>query len=125
MSGYSPSEAARRSGFSLDTLRYYEKIGLLSDVDRTSGGRRVFSDDDLGWLDLIRCLRETGMPIAQVCRYAELCRVGDQTAHERMELLQRHSVTVEQQMELLQRQYEHLREKIRYYETLTSTASTQ
>lgn len=52
MSGYAPSEAARRSGFSLDTLRYYEKIGLLADVDRTAGGQRVFTDDDLGWLEL-------------------------------------------------------------------------
>ncbi|GAA2717572.1 MerR family transcriptional regulator [Micromonospora olivasterospora] len=97
MIGYPPSEAARRSGFSLDTLRYYEKIGLLSDVARTSGGRRVFTDEDLSWLGLFRCLRDTGMPIAEMCRYAE---------------------RVEEQMRLLQHQYDHLREKIRYYDTL-------
>ncbi|MEW2381910.1 MerR family transcriptional regulator [Micromonospora sp. NPDC047707] len=116
MSGYAPSEAARRSGFSLDTLRYYEKIGLLSGIGRTSGGRRVFTDDDLGWLTLFRCLRDTGMPIAEMCRYAELAREGEHTAGERHALLERHAERVEEQMRLLQRQYDHLREKIRFYD---------
>ncbi|TDB73859.1 MerR family transcriptional regulator [Micromonospora sp. KC723] len=116
MIGYSPSETARLSGFSLDTLRYYEKIGLLSGVGRTSGGRRVFTDDDLGWLGLFRCLRDTGMPIAQMCRYAELAREGEHTARERQELLERHAERVEEQMALLRRQYDHLRDKIRYYQ---------
>ncbi|MER7456449.1 MerR family transcriptional regulator [Micromonospora sp. NPDC126480] len=114
---YAPSEAARRSGFSLDTLRYYEKIGLLS-VGRTAGGRRIFTDDDLGWLELFRCLRDTGMPIAEMCRYAELAREGAHTAGERQALLERHAERVEEQMRLLQRQYDHLRAKIRYYEGL-------
>jgi DNA-binding transcriptional MerR regulator len=119
MTRYTPAETSARSGFSLDTLRYYEKIGLLSDVDRTTGGRRIFSDDDLGWLALLRCLRDTGMPIAQMCRYAELAREGDHTAVERMELLREHAAQVEEQMRLLERQHAHLREKIRFYETLT------
>ncbi|MFC0003409.1 MerR family transcriptional regulator [Micromonospora siamensis] len=118
MSGYSPSEAATRSGFSLDTLRYYEKIGLLSDIGRTSGGRRVFTDEDLGWLVLFRCLRDTGMPIAEMCRYAELARAGEHTTGERHALLRRHAERVEEQMRLLQHQYDHLREKIRFYEKL-------
>ncbi|MBQ1034505.1 MerR family transcriptional regulator [Micromonospora sp. SD19] len=124
MSGYAPSEAARRSGFSLDTLRYYEKIGLLADVERTAGGQRVFTDDDLGWLELFRCLRDTGMPIAQMRRYAQLARDGDHTVDERCALLRTHAVRVEEQMGLLQRQYEHLREKIRYYERLPGPPST-
>ncbi|MEH0825145.1 MULTISPECIES: MerR family transcriptional regulator [unclassified Micromonospora] len=118
MRGYSPSEAATRSGFSLDTLRYYEKIGLLSDIGRTSGGRRVFTDDDLSWLLLFRCLRDTGMPIAEMCRYAELARDGEHTAGQRQALLERHAERVEEQMRLLERQYAHLREKIRFYERL-------
>jgi DNA-binding transcriptional MerR regulator len=116
---YAPSEAARRSGFSLDTLRYYEKIGLLGAVDRTPGGQRVFTDDDLGWLVLFRCLRDTGMPIAEMRRYAELAREGEHTTADRRALLERHAVRVEEQMRLLQRQYDHLQEKIRFYERLT------
>ncbi|MEV4812943.1 MerR family transcriptional regulator [Micromonospora avicenniae] len=119
---YAPSEAARRSGFSLDTLRYYEKIGLLSDIGRTSAGRRVFTDEDLGWLVLFRCLRDTGMPIAQMCRYADLAREGEHTAGERKALLEEHATRVEEQMRLLQHQYDHLREKIRYYEGLADSA---
>ncbi|MGK5672689.1 MerR family transcriptional regulator [Micromonospora sp. URMC 106] len=118
MTGYAPSEAARRSGFSLDTLRYYEKIGLLNGVGRTSGGRRVFTDDDLSWLVLFRCLRDTGMPIAEMCRYAELAREGEHTTGERKALLEQHAERVEEQMRLLQRQYDHLREKIRFYERI-------
>jgi DNA-binding transcriptional MerR regulator len=116
MSTYTPSETARRTGFSLDTLRYYERIGLLSGIGRTAGGRRVFSDDDLGWLDLFRCLRDTGMPIAQMSRYAALARAGDGTALERKELLEQHAAAVEEQIALLRRQHAHLREKIKYYE---------
>ncbi|KWV29477.1 MerR family transcriptional regulator [Micromonospora rifamycinica] len=116
---YSPSEAARRSGFSLDTLRYYEKIGLLSGIGRTSGGRRVFTDEDLSWLVIFRCLRDTGMPIAEMCRYAELSRAGEHTAAARQELLEQHAARVEEQMTLLQRQYAHLREKIRFYQGVT------
>ncbi|MGC4805654.1 MerR family transcriptional regulator [Micromonospora sp. DT233] len=119
MNGYAPSEAARRSGFSLDTLRYYEKVGLLNGVGRTSGGRRVFTDDDLGWLVLIRCLRDTGMPIADIARYAELFRAGEHTVGERKALLQRHAERTEEQLRLLQRQYDHLRSKIHYYDGLT------
>ncbi|MEU7823456.1 MerR family transcriptional regulator [Catellatospora sp. NPDC049111] len=116
MSAYTPSETSRRSGFSLDTLRYYERIGLLSEVDRTPGGQRVFSDHDLGWLGLLRCLRDTGMPINQMCRFAELARTGDDSIADRVELLRAHAEAVEEQMALLERQYGHLREKIRYYE---------
>ena len=119
MTSYTPAEAAERSGFSIDTLRYYEREGILSPVARTVGGRRRYSEDDLGRLGFLRCLRDTGMPIAQMCRYAELARAGDHTAAERMRLLQEHAGKVEEQMRLLARQHEHLREKIRFYETLT------
>lgn len=115
MTRYSPSEAAQKSGFSLDTLRYYEKIGLLTDIDRTSGGKRIFSDDDLGWLGLLRCLRDTGMPIAQMCRFAELARAGGSTVAERTTLLEEHARGVETQIELLLRQQRNLHEKIAYY----------
>lgn len=116
MTAYTPSETSRRSGFSIDTLRYYERIGLLSEVDRTPGGQRVFSDDDLGWLGMLRCLRDTGMPINQMCRFAELSRSGEQTVADRVELLRAHAEAVEEQMALLEKQYGHLRDKIRYYE---------
>jgi DNA-binding transcriptional MerR regulator len=112
---FSPSEAAEQSGFSLDTLRYYERIGLLDDIDRAPSGRRRFRDDDLEWLGVLRCLRETGMPIAQMRRYAELTRRVEATMAERLSLLTEHDKQVQERIALLQAQHNHLREKIDWY----------
>ena len=112
---YSPGQTAERSGFSLDTLRYYERIGLLDHVERTSSGHRRFGEDDLEWLEVLRCLRDTGMPIAQMRRYAELARGGDDTFTERLSLLTEHDGQVQERIAVLQAQREHLREKIDWY----------
>lgn len=113
---FSPSEAAEQSGFSLDTLRYYERIGLLDGIDRAPSGHRRFCDDDLEWLGVLRCLRDTGMPIAQMRRYAELARGGEATAAERLDLLTEHDAQVRTRIALLRAQHEHLREKIAWYQ---------
>ena len=112
---FSPSQAAERSGFSLDTLRYYERIGLLDGIDRAPSGHRRFRDGDLEWLGVLRCLRDTGMPIAQMRRYAELARGGQATLAERLNLLTEHDARVHEQIALLQAQHEHLGEKIAWY----------
>jgi DNA-binding transcriptional MerR regulator len=112
---YSPGQTAERSGFSLDTLRYYERIGLLDPVERTSSGHRRFGEDDLEWLEVLRCLRDTGMPIAQMCRYAELARGGEATFTERLGLLTEHDAAVQERIAVLQAQREHLQEKIGWY----------
>jgi DNA-binding transcriptional MerR regulator len=72
-----PGEVAARSGFSLDTLRYYERIGLLDRPERSPSGHRRFGEEDLEWLEVLRCLRDTGMPIAQMRRYADEVAVAD------------------------------------------------
>ena len=69
---YSISEAAERFGITAHTLRFYDKEGLLPFVDRGAGGRRIFKDGDLGWLRIIECLKETGMPIRGIRNYLEL-----------------------------------------------------
>jgi DNA-binding transcriptional MerR regulator len=112
---FSPSEAAEQSGFSLETLRYYERIGLLDGIDRAPSGHRRFRGEDLEWLGVLRCLRDTGMPIAQMRRYADLARCGDATLVERMNLLTGHELNVQAKIALLQAQQEHLWEKIDWY----------
>jgi len=114
---YSPGQVADKTGFSLDTLRYYERIGLLNGIARTTGGRRSFTDDDLDWLGVLRCLRDTGMPIATMLRYAVLCRSGDGTLAERTALLEEHDHAVEQQIRDLRAQQRHIRDKIAWYRT--------
>ncbi|MEV5827062.1 MerR family transcriptional regulator [Spirillospora sp. NPDC052242] len=115
MSSYSPAETAEKSGFSIDTLRYYEKIGLLSRIARNASGRRVFSDDDLQWLGMLRCLRETGMPIAEMLRYSELARGGSGTVRERVELLEAHDRRVEERIARLRDQQKQIQWKIDLY----------
>jgi DNA-binding transcriptional MerR regulator len=111
---YSPGEVAEKTGFSIDTLRYYERIGLLSQIGRTPGGRRAFTDDDIDWLGTLRCLRDTGMPIARMQRYAELTRV-DGTEEERMSILAEHDEEVTRRMAELAEQRRYIRDKIAWY----------
>jgi len=111
----SPSQAAEQSGFSLDTLRYYERIGLLDDIGRAPSGHRRFRDEDLEWLGVLRCLRDTGMPIAQMRRYAELARCGEPTMADRLALLVEHDEEVRQRIAALKAEHAHLQEKIGWY----------
>jgi DNA-binding transcriptional MerR regulator len=112
---YTPREAVERTGFSLDTLRYYERIGLLDDVARNASGQRVFTDGDLQWLGVLKCLRDTGMPIAGMRRYAELARGGDETVAERKALLEEHDENIERRIAELREEQERIRDKIAYY----------
>ncbi|OLF13780.1 MerR family transcriptional regulator [Actinophytocola xinjiangensis] len=112
---YRPGQVAEQTGFSLDTLRYYERIGLLDGIERDSGGRRVFDDNDLNWLRILRCLRDTGMPISRMVRYAELARGGDETIAERLALLEEHDRDINRKIELLLAEQDHIRAKISNY----------
>jgi len=120
---FSPGQTAQRSGFSLDTLRYYERIGLLDHVERTSSGHRRFGEDDLEWLEVLRCLRDTGMPIARMRRYAELARGGEDTFAERLNLLTEHDAHVAERIAVLQAQRKHLRGKIDWYRSQLEPAA--
>jgi DNA-binding transcriptional MerR regulator len=102
---FTPAETASRSGFTIETLRYYEHIGLLRDIERNASGHRVFRTDDLDWLAVLRCLRDTGMPIAAMRRYAEHAQAD--TAHtipERLALLEAHERTVRANIALMEGQ---------------------
>jgi DNA-binding transcriptional MerR regulator len=88
---YSIAEAAERLGLSTDTLRYYERDGLLVETPgRAPSGHRRYTDNDLGWITMITRLRSTGMPIRTVRAYAELCRQGDGNEAARLDLLYQH-----------------------------------
>jgi DNA-binding transcriptional MerR regulator len=115
---YTPAQVAEETGLSIDTLRYYEKIGLLDPVDRDAAGRRRFSDHHLEQLSVARCLRESGMPVADVARYAEMARAGDHTIEERIELLEAHGRRVRAQIDSLQDQRRYIERKVAYYRTV-------
>jgi DNA-binding transcriptional MerR regulator len=95
MEGITIAEAAERTGLTVDTLRYYEKDGLLvHPVSRGSSGHRRYSEGDLSWIVLVTRLRSTGMPIRDVRRYADLVREGAGTEQARLDLLRAHRETV-------------------------------
>ncbi|MET7423367.1 MerR family transcriptional regulator [Dactylosporangium sp. NPDC005555] len=84
------AEVAEQTGLTAHTLRYYERAGLLDPPERDWNGHRRYSEQDVGMLRLLTRLRATGMPIAGMRRYADLCRVGPATFDERRELLEEH-----------------------------------
>lgn len=119
----SVSEVSRRLGLSVDTLRYYEKIGLIRAIHRTPSGRRAYAPADLAWLEFILRLRETGMPIRTMCHYAELRAQGDATLAARRELLERHAGTVCQEVARLEQHLARIQDKVALYRTLEQQES--
>ncbi|MET9491868.1 MerR family transcriptional regulator [Nocardia sp. NPDC006630] len=113
---YSIGEVSERSGLSRDTLRWYERIGLLDSVGRDHAGQRRFCDRDLDWLSLIGKLRRTGMSVADMVRYAELVRAGEHTFPERLEMFHRTRTDVLAQIRELQQTVAVLDCKIAFYE---------
>jgi len=89
--GISIADAAQRTGLTTHTLRYYERDGLLlQSVGRGSSGHRLYTEQDLTWITLIKRLRATGMPIRDIRSYVTLCRDGDGNEPERLALLLAH-----------------------------------
>ncbi|WP_374316399.1 MerR family transcriptional regulator [Microbacterium sp.] len=121
MTTYTPAEAAAVTGFSLDTLRYYEREGILPPVARTAGGHRSFSDADISTLGFLKCLRETGMPIEKLRRYGELCR-DESTLPDRVALLEEHAAAVQVELDALRAQQQRLDDKLAWYRGVLASA---
>jgi DNA-binding transcriptional MerR regulator len=109
------ADAARASGLSAHTLRYYERAQLLDPIDRDDSGHRRYRDQDLERIRFLTKLRSTGMPIRQVRRYAELMKEGDRTNGQRMALLEAHRSAVLAVLEETQRNLSAIEWKINYY----------
>src|SRR5438445_1036729 len=88
-------QLAARTGRSIHAIRWYEAQGLIPGVERDSGGRRVYSQLHLSWLDLMERLRRTGMSIAQMRQYTALVKQGNSTLHRPQVLLSAHRARVE------------------------------
>lgn len=118
---YSIGEFSKLSGISIDTLRYYEKEKLIV-VERDSSSRRKYTDLDIQWIAFIKRLKETGMPIKQIRRYAVLRYQGDSTLRERLEMLKEHRSYVVAQKESWDANLKHLDEKMKTYEEKINAA---
>ncbi|BDU02617.1 hypothetical protein IFM12276_56450 [Nocardia sputorum] len=113
---YSIGEVSERSGLSRDTLRWYERIGLMDYIGRDHTGKRRFSDRDLEWLALIGRLRTTGMSVADMVRYAELVRAGDATLPQRLAMFRDTRAEVLAKIDELRQTLAVLDRKIALYE---------
>ena len=109
------AEAAREADVSVHTIRYYERAGLLTPVERNSSGHRRFSADDVQWIVVCTRLRATGMPIRRIREYAELVEQGDGNETARLALLQQHREDVLERMAEIERNLELIDYKIAHY----------
>lgn len=110
------AEAALRSGLSADTIRYYEKSGIVPEIRRGIDRQRRFSQENIDWLTLLFWLRETGMPMKIMHRFASLYRDGDHTIPERKQVLLAHAKHLEKRRADLDRCDEMLAYKLAIYE---------
>ena len=112
---YSIQEVSQKTGLTAHTLRYYEKEGLIIGVDRSQGGFRQYTDEDLERLGLIRCLKNTGMSIKEISRFVQLTREGDHTLEERVALLRSHRDQVIKKMEEMQQYLDKVNRKLNFF----------
>ena len=112
---YSIQDVSNKTGLSTHTLRYYEKEGLISGVERSQGGFRQYTDGDLERLGLIRCLKNTGMSIQEIARFVQLTHEGDHTLEERVELLREHRERVLERMAEMQKHLDKVTWKLNFF----------
>lgn len=109
-------EVSTLTGLSTHTLRFYEQEGLFVEpVERNAAGRRVFTEQEVAWLQVCTKLRSSGMSLPDIRRYAELVREGAGNENERLEVLRQHEAKVTRQMVELQEALDVIRWKVGLY----------
>jgi len=121
---YTVGEMAKKLGVAPSTLRYYDQEGLLPFVERSSGGVRVFKDSDYEWLQVIGCLKKTGMQLKDIKSFIQMAMQGDATIESRLALIIKQKEAVRAQIAELEETFLTLEFKEWYYETAKSNGST-
>lgn len=114
-------EVSQKYNISQDTLRYYERVGMIPKVTRTASGIRDYQESDLSWVELVICMRSAGLPVEALIEYVELYQQGDQTFGARLELLQEQRRNLEEQQKQLQAAISKLDYKISRYGVAVKT----
>ncbi|MHC3757760.1 MerR family transcriptional regulator [Staphylococcus succinus] len=112
------SEVSQKMEISIDTLRYYEKIGIIPQISRTNGGVRNYTEDDLNWINLAKCMRQSGLSIEALAHYLELFQQGEDTQAERLAILSEQRETVLNTIQQMNDTLALLNKKIDNYETV-------
>ena len=122
---YTIKKVSEMTGLSIPTIRYYDKEGLLPDLQRKESGYRVFSDRDLEAIDLIECVKESGLTIREIRHFMSLVRQGDVTLEERLAIYQMHIARLEEKLTAVQNALEHSRRTLAFYEIAAKTGSEE
>ena len=112
------TEVGKKYGLTPDTLRYYERVGLIPPVNRSSGGIRDYTEEDERWVDFITCMRSAGLPIDFLIEYVNLFRQGDKTKDIRKAMLVEQRDILAGKIETYKTTLEYLNLKIERYDTV-------
>ena len=113
---YTIKQVAEIMGVSVPTLRYYDKEGLLPFIERKENGTRLFKESDLKTLEIISCMKKSGMPIKDIKVFIDMCIEGDSTLENRLDIFIKRKEVVKKQMEELNKIMDVIEHKISYYE---------
>lgn len=110
------AEISKKYNLSQDTLRYYERIGLIPVINRNKSGIRAYTEEDCRWIEFIKCMRSAGLPLEVLIEYVTLFAKGDETIPARKELLNHQREQLAARMEDMKKTLERLDYKIESYE---------
>ena len=122
---YTIKKVSEMTGLSIPTIRYYDKEGLLPDLQRKESGYRIFSDRDLEAIDLIECFKESGLTIREIRHFMSLVRQGDVTLDERLAIFQTNIARLEEKLAAVQNALDHSRRTLAFYEIAAKTGSAE
>lgn len=111
-------EASKKFKISTDTLRYYERIGLIPPVPRNKSGLRDYDEESCNWIGFIKCMRNSGMPIEALIEYVQLFQLGDSTIEARKNLLVEQLKNLEVKRDNIQSTIDRLKVKIKHYDNI-------
>ena len=122
---YTIKQVSEMTGLSIPTIRYYDKEGLLPDLQRKESGYRIFSDQDMAAIDLIECFKESGLTIREIRHFMSLVKQGDVTLAERLAIFQTHIARLEEKLAAVQNGLDDSRRTLAFYEIAAKTGSEE
>lgn len=119
------AEVSRKYGLTADTLRYYEKVGLIPPVPRNASGNRVYDEESCKWVEFVKCMRRAGLAVDALAEYVALCQQGDQTRRRRLEILHQQRARLWDRVQEMEATLNRLDRKIANYTAQLGPAEQQ
>lgn len=120
---YSIGEIAKITGISISTLRYYDREGMFPNMERSSGGTRIFSEKEISTIQIIECLKSTGMSIKEIKEFLNWCEEGDKSLQKRRDMFYNRLDNVKKQIDELKKTMNILKYKCWYYDTAVAAGT--